>query len=77
MAVISIGALMVSIQAVNQQILKLELLLSSEPSDAAGLQDLLFSYEQTAEELRVLYLEKKKFAENFPDYELLLGGMCR
>ena len=75
MADISIGTLMMSIQAVNQQILRLEELLKSEKlTNAADLHDLLFTYEQTAEELKVLYLEKKKFAENFPHYESLLDG---
>lgn len=75
MADITIGTLMMSIQAVNQQILRLEELLKSEGlTDGADLQELLFTYEQTAEELKALYLEKKKFAENFPNYESLLSG---
>lgn len=72
MADISIGALMMSIQAVNKEIVRLEALLQTDGlSDGAECQDLLFSYEQTAEELKMAYIEKKKFASNYPEYDSL------
>jgi hypothetical protein len=72
MADISIGALMMAIQAVNKEVVRLEMLLQSENlDDEADIQELLFSYEQTAEELKQLYIEKQKFAVNYPDYESL------
>ena len=30
-----------------------------------------FSYEQTANEFKTLYIEKQKFAVNYPDYDSL------
>lgn len=69
---ISIGTLMMSIQAVKKEITRLEELLTSETlSDGADIQDLLLSFEDTAEELKSLYIEKQKFTSNYPDYNEL------
>ena len=72
MADISIGALMMSIQAVKKEISNLENLLSSETlSDGADIQDLLCAYEETESELKSLYIEKQKYTKNYPEYESL------
>ncbi len=69
---ISIGTLMMSIQAVKKEINNLESLLTSETlSDGADIQDLLLSYEETELELKRLYQEKQRFAANYPPYETL------
>ena len=72
MADISIGTLMMSIQAVKKEIAHLEKLLTSETlSDGADVQDLLLAYEEAESELKKLYSEKQKFTKNYPDYESL------
>lgn len=72
MSDISIGTLMMSIQAVKKEIARLEHLLTSETlSDGADVQDLLFSYEEAESELKKLYIEKQKFTKNYPDYDSL------
>ncbi len=72
MAEISIGTLMMSIQAVKKEIEHLEELLKSETlSDGADVQDLLLSYESAESELKQLYIEKQKFTVNYPEYESL------
>ena len=69
---ISIGTLMMAVQAVKKEVLRLEALLQAgNLDDDADVQDLLFSYEQTADELKALYMEKQKFATNYPDYDSL------
>lgn len=72
MSDISIGTLMMSIQAIKKEIARLEQLLASETlSDGADVQDLLLSYENAESELKKLYVEKQKFAKNYPAYESL------
>ncbi|HCS65399.1 MAG TPA: hypothetical protein DIW64_15800 [Cellvibrio sp.] len=72
MADISIGTLMMAIQAVNKEVFRLEALLQAgDLDDEADVQELLFSYEETADELKALYIEKQKFAVNYPDYDSL------
>jgi hypothetical protein len=69
---ISIGTLMMSIQAIKKEIARLEGLLTSETlSDGADVQDLLHSYEGAESELKKLYIEKQKFTKNYPEYESL------
>lgn len=72
MADISLGAVMMSIQALKKEIARLEGLLSSQTlSDGADVQDLLFAYESAESELKAIYVEKQRFTSNFPDYESL------
>ena len=69
---ISIGTLMMSIQAIKKEIARLDDLLASETlSDGADLQDLLNAYEDAESELKKLYIEKQKFTKNYPEYESL------
>ena len=69
---ISIGTLMMSIQAIKEKISYLENLLESETlSDGADIQDLLCTYEEAELELKSLYVEKQKFTKNYPKYEAL------
>ncbi|MGL6159975.1 hypothetical protein [Microbulbifer sp.] len=72
MSDISIGTLMMAIQAVKKEIARLENLLTSETlTDGADVQDLLLSYEEAESELKGLYIEKQKFTKNYPSYESL------
>lgn len=72
MADISIGTLMMSIQAVKKEISSLESLLTSETlSDGADIQDLLCAYEEAGSELKSLYIQKQRFTKNYPEYESL------
>jgi len=72
MADISIGTLMMAIQAIKKEISHLEALLESETlSDGADIQDLLCSYEASEAELKPLYIEKQKYTKNYPAYESL------
>ena len=72
MSDISLGTLMMSIQAIKKEIARLEQLLTSETlSDGADLQDLLLSYEDAESELKKVYIEKQKFTKNYPDYDAL------
>ena len=72
MGEVSIGTLMMSIQAVKKEVSRLETLLTSETlSDGADVQGLLLSYEDAESELKKLYLEKQKYTKNYPDYESL------
>jgi hypothetical protein len=72
MSDISIGTLMMSIQAIKKEIERLEHLLTSETlSDGADVQYLLLSYEDAESELKKLYIEKQKFTINYPDYDSL------
>jgi hypothetical protein len=72
MADISLGTLMMSIQALKKEISRLEELLTSETlSDGADVQDLLFAYESAEAELKAIYVDKQRYTSNFPDYESL------
>lgn len=72
MSDISIGSLMMSIQAIKKESARLEQLLTSETlSDGADIQDQLLSYEDAESELKKLYIEKQKFTTNYPDYNSL------
>jgi len=73
MANVDIITLMVSIQAVKEQIKKYELLLTSETlRDPEEIQSLIFSYEKAARVLKDAYLRDWREGSNMPPYEELV-----
>lgn len=73
-AEVSALTLGMAIQAVQGQIRSLESLLTSETvRDPAVLQDLIFTYERAAEELKSAYLSDWSADSNLPSYETLLN----
>lgn len=75
MADISLSAISVCILAVDDMIVKFEDLLASGTEDnPADLQDLIFSYEKIALELKQAYKKDWKPTSNFPSYEELMEG---
>lgn len=73
MADIDLITLMMSIQAVNEQIKKYESLLTSETlRDPEEIQSLIFSYEKAAEILKEAYLQNWSEGSNLPAYSILV-----
>jgi hypothetical protein len=69
MAEVDIITLMMSIQAVNEQIKKYEALLTSETlRDPEEIQALIFSYEKAAEVLKNAYAQEWHEGSNLPKY---------
>jgi uncharacterized protein Yka (UPF0111/DUF47 family) len=69
MAEVDIITLMMSIQAVNDQIKKYEALLTSETlRDPEEIQDLIFSYEKAADALKNAYTKEWHEGSNLPKY---------
>lgn len=65
--------LMMSIQAVNEQIKKYEELLTSETlRDPEEIQSLVFSYEKAAEVLKDVYVSNWSPGSNLPEYSSLV-----
>ncbi len=65
--------LMMSIQAVNEQIKKYEELLTSETlRDAEEIQSLVFSYEKAADVLKEAYISNWSPGSNLPEYSALV-----
>jgi hypothetical protein len=65
--------LMMSIQAVNEQIIKYENLLTSETlKDAEEIQSLVFSYEKAAAVLKEAYTRNWSKGGNMPEYNTLV-----
>jgi hypothetical protein len=74
MAKLSGRSLMMAVQAVRDQIARLDRLLTSETlSDREALTELLMSYESAAEELRDAYMTETKGGRvNLPAYDELI-----
>lgn len=73
MAEVDIITLMMSIQAVKEQIKKYEALLTSETlRDPEEIQSLVFSYEKAADVLKEAYLQEWHEGSNLPNYTDLL-----
>lgn len=75
MADISLNAIAVCIQAVDNMIVELENSLASETEDnPADLQEFIFSYEKVALELKRAYKTEWEPTSNCPSYEKLMEG---
>jgi hypothetical protein len=73
MAEIDNITLMMSIQAVNDQIRKYEHLLTSETlRDPEEIQSLIFSYEKAASVLKEEYIRNWNKGSNLPEYSALV-----
>lgn len=69
MAKVDIITLMMSIQAVNEQIKRYEALLTSETlRDPEEIQALIFSYEKAANVLKNAYEQEWQEGSNLPEY---------
>lgn len=73
MAEIDNITIMMSIQAVNEQIKTYEHLLTSETlRDPEEIQSLIFSYEKAAAVLKEAYTSEWKEGSNLPEYHALV-----
>jgi len=74
MAELRVGTILIAIQSVRDAIADLELLLTSEIlKDRAEIEDILFSYERAAADLKAAYnAELEKGPINYPAYEELI-----
>lgn len=75
MADISLYAISVCIQAVDNMIVELEESLDSgTDGNSADLQDFILSYEKVALELKKAYVKEWEPTSNYPSYEKLMEG---
>lgn len=71
---ITIGTILMALQAVHHQVLHLRGLLKSETlTDGADVQDLLSTYEDALAELSERYVSAQRFSTNHPPLAVVLG----